>query len=397
MLSMIRSSDGCNFLLPWFSWGEDDSLPWIAGVHLIISLWLYDAMFTYVLLAQCALFAEISLDSEERHVVLRYSQVASIIGSTSVFWCELLSHNLDDITRFQVCCVCIALLSWISMTYSGSTVRVASEVALSEGDIKKRGQQLSMMTLILQLVRNKNFMCFITVNFLQIFHNTFGANFFSMFSNYFLSADEVGSMTKTLLAGSAFAIPQLFVLIASPWLSTLGSYYLILYSFYLKLFLASFMYIMGSSHVFLLVLFFFLDRTVPEAVFSLFVLPLSDIIDADRITHKRSSPISSTVFGTNALFTKPAQSLAPMIVVRILSSYGYRNQGLTLGDQAVNLSANTGSASELGNVMFLILCGIPLVVSLLQIMVWSQYTLRKSTNTQGLHLEVGAENLILDD
>ena len=56
-----------------------------------------------------------------------------------------------------------------------------------------------------------------------------------------------------------------------------------------------------------------------------------------------------------------------------------------------------GSASELGNVMFLILCGIPLVVSLLQIMVWSQYTLRKSNNRQGLHLEVGAENLILDD
>ena len=36
-----------------------------------------------------------------------------------------------------------------------------------------------------------------------------------------------------------------------------------------------------------------------------------------------SSPVSSLVFGTNALFTKPAQSLAPMLVVAILSSYGY--------------------------------------------------------------------------
>lgn len=31
------------------------------------------------------------------------------------------------------------------------------------------------------------------------------------------------------------------------------------------------------------------------------------------------------VFGTNALFTKPAQSLAPMVVVTILNHYGYYN------------------------------------------------------------------------
>ena len=36
-----------------------------------------------------------------------------------------------------------------------------------------------------------------------------------------------------------------------------------------------------------------------------------------------STPVSSLVFGTNALFTKPAQSVAPMLIVAILSSYGY--------------------------------------------------------------------------
>lgn len=29
------------------------------------------------------------------------------------------------------------------------------------------------------------------------------------------------------------------------------------------------------------------------------------------------------VFGTNALFTKPAQSLAPMLVINILNQFGY--------------------------------------------------------------------------
>lgn len=31
------------------------------------------------------------------------------------------------------------------------------------------------------------------------------------------------------------------------------------------------------------------------------------------------------VFGTNALFTKPAQSLAPMLVVTLLNKFGYED------------------------------------------------------------------------
>ena len=34
-------------------------------------------------------------------------------------------------------------------------------------------------------------------------------------------------------------------------------------------------------------------------------------------------PISSTVFGSNALVVKPSQSLCPMLVVGILNRYGY--------------------------------------------------------------------------
>jgi Na+/melibiose symporter-like transporter len=145
------------------------------------------------------------------------------------------------------------------MTYSGSTVRVAPEFAMRSDFSETASQQLSMITLIGQLITNKNFMLFVSVNFLQIFHNAFGANFFSMFSNYFLT-DNVDSISKTLLAGSAFAAPQLLVIVTSPLLSTIGSYYLIFYSFVLKLVFASVMYLMGPSHIFLLMLFFFLDR-----------------------------------------------------------------------------------------------------------------------------------------
>lgn len=44
------------------------------------------------------------------------------------------------------------------------------------------------------------------------------------------------------------------------------------------------------------------------------------------------------IFGTNALFTKPAQSLAPMMVVHILSWYGYKVRCIFLFGRFFNKS-----------------------------------------------------------
>lgn len=75
-----------SFLSPWFPWTWFGfSGDWVVGLHLMTSLCLYDGLFTFVLLAQCALFAEISTQQEERQTILKYAQVASILGSTALF------------------------------------------------------------------------------------------------------------------------------------------------------------------------------------------------------------------------------------------------------------------------------------------------------------------------
>lgn len=48
------------------------------------------------------------------------------------------------------------------------------------------------------------------------------------------------------------------------------------------------------------------------------------------------------VFGTNALFTKPAQSLAPMIVVNILNQFGYEQ----LKEASEDLNPRYGTTFE---------------------------------------------------
>lgn len=63
------------FLLPWFPWRSYYPGDWLSGLHLMVALCAFDGLLTFVLLAQCALFAEISSNHQNRLRLLQYSQV----------------------------------------------------------------------------------------------------------------------------------------------------------------------------------------------------------------------------------------------------------------------------------------------------------------------------------
>ncbi|KAF6272372.1 hypothetical protein mRhiFer1_009534 [Rhinolophus ferrumequinum] len=60
-----------------------------------------------------------------------------------------------------------------------------------------------------------------------------------------------------------------------------------------------------------------------QASCCLFNLPLADMVDAGLLKFNRQSPLSSMAFGISTLFTKPAQSLAPMVILSRLNQCGY--------------------------------------------------------------------------
>lgn len=63
------------FLLPWFPWRSYYPGDWLSGLHLMVALCAFDGLLTFVLLAQCALFAEISNNHQNRLRLVQYSQV----------------------------------------------------------------------------------------------------------------------------------------------------------------------------------------------------------------------------------------------------------------------------------------------------------------------------------
>jgi Na+/melibiose symporter-like transporter len=66
-----------SFIVPWIPWGDDGS--WIVGVHLIIALFIWDTMFTFIGLALSALFTELAQNTEERITLIRYAFLHQII------------------------------------------------------------------------------------------------------------------------------------------------------------------------------------------------------------------------------------------------------------------------------------------------------------------------------
>jgi len=117
-----------SFIIPWIPWAESS---WLVGLHLIVALFIWDTLFTFVGLAICALFSELSKEIDDRITLNRYSQVASLIGSSSIMLLEFTSDSLNNFGAFQVTTVVIALCSWILFHYTGQN-------AHTEYDLKKR-------------------------------------------------------------------------------------------------------------------------------------------------------------------------------------------------------------------------------------------------------------------
>ncbi|XP_056607709.1 transmembrane protein 180-like isoform X2 [Triplophysa dalaica] len=374
-----------SFLLAWFPWRTYEAGDWLSGIHLSVTLCAFDGMLTFVLLAQCALFAEISGHHQSRLRLIKYSQVASLVGSSSVLFSGLISKNMDDFAAFQAFTVLIAMLACGSMLYTGfhSESRFDSKTSdTNSQDLQKPSLSMSsVLSMTWQILTNRDFQLFVIMNFFQVFMVAFCNNFTMIFADHLIPPDVLPTLAKSIMYGAGFICPQLLVLCCQNLLQRFGYYRLILITFYVEAGAAILMLLLGPSHYYCLALFFTGNMVLVQAAFSLFNLPLADIIDSDLQKYKRSSPLSSMVFGTNALFTKPAQSLAPMLVVSILNQYGYAE----IKDAGKN--ADPSTLQSLHSTMFYLVCVVPMCVAALQVLAWRPFSIRDTHTLDSKYID----------
>ncbi|KAM7038741.1 transmembrane protein 180-like isoform 1-T1 [Acridotheres tristis] len=370
---------GLAFLLPWFPWRHYEQGDWLCGLHLTVALCAFDGLLTFVLLAQCALFAESCSGHHGRLRLIKYNQVATLMASTSVLFCGLVSDNMEKFAYFQAFAVLIAALATACMCCTGkySTSQYEQrEIHAEDANLENSDgafSSASVVSLTKQIMTEKNFLCFVTMNFFQVFHLAFYNNFMMIFADNLIPEDILSSSVRSIMYGAGFICPQCLVLLSHASLKKFGYYRIIMFSFYYEGVAAAVMCLLGQEHYYLLAFYVTTNMVIVQASFSLFNLPLADIIDADLIKHKRRLPLSSMVFGTNALFTKPAQSLAPMIVVKILNHYGYYNLNNVPSHPDISRSF-----LDLHDAMFYLVCLVPLCIAVLQILIWTPFSIQNS-------------------
>lgn len=209
-----------SFILTWFPWGDYDdggkSPPWLGGLQLMFVLCFYDTLFTFVLLAQCALFAELSSDQEDRVNFVRFSQVASLIGSSSVLFCESITGGpSSNFGSFQMCCIVIGLISCSLFVYTGLNAQTPFDVQQSADNIPEESTSKEGNVSVSRLLRQtcqifsqRSFVSFVLTNLCQIFHTTFLANFAGIICDRLIPDTAISRSTRSTFYGVIFIVPQ---------------------------------------------------------------------------------------------------------------------------------------------------------------------------------------------
>ena len=355
------------FLMPWFEWYK--YLPFSEelniGIHLCLALCAYDTMFTYIGLAQCAAFAELSQVQEVRRVTTMSQEITSLVTASFLLGVQYTTQHGQSIVGMQYTAMAIAVIGFLCQIYASKHLQLDSDLSLE----RDQGMDVKIQdwkTVSKQVLRSPDFLAFVFMNFFQVFHKTFSSSFFNIFSRDLIPDTAFKRNFILFSSGIMFFLPQLIVLtIYRPFLPKVGAFRVVMGSHLVKVLAPILVFFIGMEYPYIIILYMTLDSALSSATFALFNLLVSDVIDLDTRTHKRDKPISSIIFGLNALFTKPAHSLSPMLVVNILTRYGYQD-------------TDDVKSAGVQHAEFYILCLLPVCLGLCQILIWSRYSLRST-------------------
>ncbi|XP_060587747.1 transmembrane protein 180-like [Ruditapes philippinarum] len=372
-----------SFLVPWFPWGDPETLqPWVTGIHLITALCFWDTMYTYIGLAACCLFTELASDNEARLKMIRYNHIGSLVGSSSIFILQYMSNQLENFQAFQGGCVAVAVLSCSLYIYCGKYAHTEREIQ-QEKDVQCgkpkviKSQEYSYFTLTKQILFNRDFLAFVITNFFQEFHRTFVSNFFAIFADQLIVKGAIPSVVRSLFYGASSAVPKMVVIFGTGIVGRFGYFKVIRYSQVFMMVYGLFYFMTGMGNHWWLMLFMLTESILADGIFLLFNLPLSDIADNDLARYNRRHPVTSMVYGMNALVVKPAISLSPLFVVKILNMYGY--------DHLKDGTLNANEVHDLSSAMFNLLCLYPCVIGCVQFCAWSFYRIRGGKQGEKSH------------
>jgi len=311
------------FIICWFPFMGDTQV--LLFWNFLLVLFLFDSMFTMVGLVQTALPAEMCITQEARSNLSLYNVILGSIGGLVAMVLPLILLTDESSTElnpiFQPAMVVIAIIA--------GTMMFVSSFALTENEYARKEDSFGFVQSMLQTIKNREFLAFEVMNFFHEMAFTIVTGSMIYYVQYVVRLDGLLASLPVLVV---FLIMLIFSLLADKMVKKRG----------LKQ-----VYIIGLLISSLgLVILFFSGSVLIMVMLSLVVVGigfgpvnliwsplLADVMDYDEIlTGKRRE---TTYAGMNALFTKPAISIANAIFLLVISGFGFDNTVTVQPDSAV--------------------------------------------------------------
>ncbi|KAL3999099.1 MFS/sugar transport family protein [Acanthocheilonema viteae] len=377
VISILGPCLAVSFLVLWFPWSSMDgsSLPYVIGCHLVFGLFFYDAFYSCISVAWSALFAETTCSKCERISALKFSQFAILLSVNIIPITEKLTSGLNDFRTFQYISIVIAVLALLCFKVAGSihyqNKLLHEDLFSSATPLQEKFKKkfLNVFKITKQILTRRDFRTITITYFLHAFRSTVHLNF-AVIATEILIPEQVmtkGSWKMSLFYVACTLMPQLCVILSGETFIRIGVASVIMKSFMASMIASVFLLIFGYNHPYLIILFMFFDSISVHSVAPLYQVLLADYIDEDMIFFSRQKPISTIIYSLAALLVRPAQSVAPFIIVMILTYYGYKEY------QASNLVS-----LQLSNGMFYVVCSTTLVISAVQLLIFYSFALKCS-------------------
>ena len=413
------------------AWIDLPSSPVLAGIHFTLILCAYDGLLTYVEVNHGALLADLSSSISDRTRLNQASALGAILGSFSSFFGHLYWDGRGsgcDLTNFRRFAGCVSVLAALGFAWSaafvttdrhslaegqadesvlliaGGNAEVAGATTGKSGLGEGRGKpkRKSALLVLKQLTRQRNLALFTAVSALQVFECTFEKNFLYIFVDVLLA--DLSKQIRSMIISVSFVLPWLITFLIGPFVTRFGVYRVIGTAFVLKVGLSGMALCIGHRHAVFVGVFAVATRVLTECVCRQTPIILADLVDEDQVLNRRDKKMSGVIIGSSAFFTKPGESLAPMLGWYLLHGSSSPGWGGTGGEEepAAGLSGGQLSASDglsgLGaggmvnkNSLFTVLVLGPLIIASLQVCtrcLWAVMTCFISLfpcNHSGLH------------
>ncbi|MHA1270497.1 MAG: MFS transporter [Candidatus Helarchaeota archaeon] len=294
------------FVSIWFPWSYTNQI--IIFIHFIVSICAFDTMLTLVVLCWMALLPEMTSNIDQRNSANLYAGIFGFFGAIPVIIMQFLKNY--GLVAFQMGNIVIAIISTICLWIVTITCKERPEF--------QKDQSFPIVKAIKNTVKLKSFMTFVGYNFCQVFNTSIGITY--LFTYLLILGNNELALIGAFMVYAVIGFLSNYVCIRlrKKW----GMRKTILRFGILRLagtFIGFIFIINPLTESLIWVVFIWTTFFGGYQVFTYPLMTLS--MDEDEV--KSGSRREGMFLGMNALFTKPAESLGPIIATLILESFGY--------------------------------------------------------------------------